>query len=171
MRTDVALRPIGDRLERQRHRPKSALGYAPDVRLKGFGNFRLDFLLYKLVGVDLGNLSDATLGTLELPPKIILPFLVMIVISLITRRNTEHALNRYYAKMKTPVTPDREQDEQEPGFRLRGPRGHGTEKAVSRHRLRIPEADSGRCRLDSCICVGACFAIIGAAVFAASLGQ
>jgi SSS family solute:Na+ symporter len=51
------------------------------------------------------------LSTLELPLKIVLPFAVMIVCSLITRRNDTASLDLYYAKMKTPVDPDASVDQ------------------------------------------------------------
>ena len=74
--------------------------YAPDVRLRGDGQLNLDFLLYKVVGLPMQNYSDALLKTLELPPKIIAPFLVMILLSLVTPKNSTAALDRYYAKKK-----------------------------------------------------------------------
>jgi SSS family solute:Na+ symporter len=86
------------------------LAYPEGVRLMGFGDFRPDFLLYQWAGVDLTQLSNSMLATLELPPKIISPFLVMIFISLVTPRNRTEALDRYYAKMNTPVDPDPEKD-------------------------------------------------------------
>ena len=86
------------------------LEYADDVRLRGFGNFQLDYLLYPLIGIDLTKRSDAELTTLSLPPKIVTPFLVIILFSLITPRNSKEGLDRYYAKMKTPVDPDPEAD-------------------------------------------------------------
>ena len=36
----------------------------------------------------------------------------MILVSLITRRNSKQGLDRYYSKMKTPVVPDPELDHQ-----------------------------------------------------------
>jgi hypothetical protein len=77
---------------------------------KATGNFRLDFLIYELFGMDLTTKTNATLDTLTLPPKIIMPFLVMVVVSLLTRKNSKETLDRYYAKMKTPVDPNREAD-------------------------------------------------------------
>ena len=41
-----------------------------------------------------------------------MPFLVMIIASLLTRKNSEEALDRYYAKMKTPVDPNPKADQQ-----------------------------------------------------------
>ena len=92
------------------NRVQTVLKYEEDVKLKGSGNFRLEFLLYQLVGIDLTKSTDATLATLELPPKIITPFLVMIFFSLITKPNSKQALDRYYSKMKTPALVDRQAD-------------------------------------------------------------
>ncbi|MCR9293611.1 MAG: hypothetical protein NXI32_12885, partial [bacterium] len=76
----------------------------------GQGSFNLDFLLYALAGFDLSIVSKATLETLRLPPRVLTPFLVFIVVSLMTRRGSQHVLDRYYAKMKTEVDPDPEID-------------------------------------------------------------
>ncbi len=109
--TDVLPQPVGEPRIVD-NTTEVTLRYPDDVRLRGFGNFQLDFLLYKWVGVPLQSMSDAALDTLSLPPKIITPFLVMILFSLITRRNSEEGLDRYYAKMKTPVDPDPQTDRQ-----------------------------------------------------------
>jgi SSS family solute:Na+ symporter len=77
------------------------------------GNFRPDFLLYDLLGVDLGKQDAAMLAAMELPPKIFLPFFIMIAASLLTRRNSAAALDRFYAKMHTEVQPDPERDREE----------------------------------------------------------
>jgi hypothetical protein len=77
------------------------------------GNFRPDFLLYDLLRVDLRKLNAAMLAAMELPPKIFLPFVVMIAVSLMTRRNSQAALDRFYAKMHTEVQPDPQRDREE----------------------------------------------------------
>ena len=76
--------------------------------LRGKGTFRLEFLIYDFLGVELKKLSDSMLATLELPIKIVLPFLVMVGVSLVTGRNSKESLDRYYCKMKTAVLPDPE---------------------------------------------------------------
>ena len=78
--------------------------------LRGKGTFRLEFLIYDFLGVELKKLSDSMLATLELPIKIVLPFLVMVSVSLVTGRNSKESLDRYYCKMKTAVLPDPEED-------------------------------------------------------------
>jgi hypothetical protein len=122
------------------------------------------------VGVELGTLNDATLGTLELFPKIVLPFLVMIFFSLFTRRNSQHALDCYYAKMKTPVNEDREQDHKD----LISARSDVA--AMERKKL-FPGTNFEFQRpspldvIGFIVCVCICFAIIGIAAFVAGLGS
>lgn len=77
---------------------------------EGVGAFNLDFLLYYWLGIDLSKASKATIETLRLPPRLLLPFLVLILASLVTRRESEEVLDRYYAKMRTVVDPDPEID-------------------------------------------------------------
>jgi SSS family solute:Na+ symporter len=81
--------------------------FKDDVTLRGRGSFNLDFLLYEqAMGLDLTKMDDPTLETLRLPTRLVLPFVVMILLSLITPANTKEALDRFYVKMKTPVDPD-----------------------------------------------------------------
>jgi len=80
--------------------------------LKGEGTFNADFLLYDMAGLELSEMSKGTLQTLRLPPRLITPFLVLILLSFLTPRNSKAGLDRYYAKMKTPVLADHEADRQ-----------------------------------------------------------
>ena len=66
----------------------------------------------KRAGIDLSVASKATLETLRLPSRLLTPFLVLIVLSHLTRREDQDVLDRYYAKMNTPVDPDPEADQQ-----------------------------------------------------------
>ncbi|MFP6899692.1 MAG: sodium:solute symporter family protein, partial [Opitutales bacterium] len=82
--------------------------------MRGEGTFRFDMLIYdKLLGIDLTKVSNAALKTLEFPFKIIAPFLVMIIASLLTKPNRKEALDRLYVRMKTPVGPDPEKRSEE----------------------------------------------------------
>jgi len=77
---------------------------------EGQGAFNLDFLLYYGMGFDLTTASKSTIETLRLPPRLLMPFLVLMLVSCFTRREKEEVLDRYYAKMRTPVDPDPETD-------------------------------------------------------------
>ncbi len=72
----------------------------------GQGSLNLDLWLYAAVGVDLSGASSATLQTLRLPGRVLLPFVVLIVLSLLTPRPPKEPVDRYFAKMNTPVDPD-----------------------------------------------------------------
>lgn len=98
--------PAGPPLHMDDHISQTVLAYPEGTRLRGNGSFRIDFLIYDWLGIDLKSKSNAALNTLELPPKIITPFLVMILVSWITRRPPAEVVDRYYAKMRTPVDPD-----------------------------------------------------------------
>lgn len=91
-------------------------------RFIGQGEFNLDFLLYPLVGIDLSSVSKATLETLRLPPRVLAPFLVLILASLVTSRNSSTVLDRYYVKMKTEVDPDPVKDRRQLEISYANPR-------------------------------------------------
>ncbi len=76
------------------------------------GRLNVGFLLYEAVGMNLEKMSDAMLETLRIPLRVFLPFLVLIVVSFFTPMNSKETLDRYYAKMKTPVREDPEEDRQ-----------------------------------------------------------
>ncbi len=110
---DVKPVPVGEPRQVDEHTTEVVMAYPPGTRLQGQGSFQLDFLLYGLLGMDLTTKSNATLETLELPTVIVAPFLVMVLLSLVTRPNEKQALDRLYVKMKTPVDPDPEADRRE----------------------------------------------------------
>jgi SSS family solute:Na+ symporter len=66
--------------------------------------------MYTLAGLDLSSASKATLETLRLPARLLTPFLVLMVLSYVTRREDKRVLDRYFAKMKTPVLADPDAD-------------------------------------------------------------
>lgn len=72
----------------------------------GSGSLNLDFVLYSGLGFDLSGVSKATLETLRLPARVLLPFLVLIGLSVLTPRDEQRMLDRYFAKMNTPVLAD-----------------------------------------------------------------
>jgi len=101
---------------------------------KGAGSLKIDFLLYGLMGVDLSNANKATLETLRLPTRLLLPFVVLFLLSLVTPRGSKPALDRYFAKMNTPVQPDPEADEEALELAFRDP-------AIAKQRKLFPNSD------------------------------
>ncbi len=144
--------------------------YDSSVRLQGTGQFRFDFILYKLFGMDLGEYSDSTLNTLELPPKIIVPFLVMILVSLFTPPNSKAALDRYYVKMKTPVLSDRQQDAVELERSYRKPDRFNDRKLWPNSNLEFQKPTRADV-VGFALSFAACFGIIALAVWVTRIGS
>ena len=137
--------------------------------LKGSGEFRLDFLIYDFIGLDLKHRSDSMLATMELPTKIVLPFIVMIAASLVSTRNSKDALDRYYSKMKTPVEVDPEKDKLAIEKMVADAEGREARKLIPGSDLEIEKPKL----LDILGFVGTfalCFLIIGLAIWMAGLG-
>ncbi len=139
-------------------------------RFIGRGDFNLDFLLYPLLGIDLSTVSKATLETLRLPPRVLTPFLVLILTSLVTPRNSSATLDRYYAKMKTEVDPDPAEDRRQLETSYANPRRFEEQRM-------FPGSDWEMLRPRSKDVIGVlisivvCGMIIGLVVFLAGIGK
>jgi SSS family solute:Na+ symporter len=160
--------PVGEPTQISDTTQRVVKRYDAEARLKGTGQLRLDFLPYRWLGVPLGELSDTTLATLDLPPKILAPFLVMIVASLMTRRNSEAALDRYYVKMKTPVRGSVDVDAAELALSYENPHRFDDRKLWPRSNWEFQRPTRADV-VGFVLCVAACFAIIGGAVWIAQL--
>lgn len=135
----------------------------------GRGDFNLDFLLYPLVGIDLSSVSKATLETLRLPPRVLTPFLVLILASLVTPRNSSMVLDRYYVKMKTVVDPDPVKDREQLEISYADPRrfeGQRMFPGTDWEMLRPRAKDI----LGVVLSIVVCGLIIGLVVFLAGIG-
>jgi len=137
---------------------------------RGEGAFQIDFLVYPLLGIDLSTASKATLETLRLPLRLVAPFVVLIVVSLFTPRQATGPLNRYYAKMRTPVNPDAEEDRRQLARSLADPSSTegrrlfpGTDWEFSRPRPKDV--------LGFLAAVAVCFLILGLLVLLAGIGR
>ena len=137
---------------------------------RGEGTFRFDMIIYdKILGFDLTKVRNAALSTLDLPFKIIAPFLVMILVSLFTQPNSKKALDRLYVKMKTPVDPDPERDEAEMDVSYARPDRFDDRKLFPGSQLEFQRPT----KMDIwgfIGCFAICFAIIGLVLWVAKIG-
>ncbi|MFN3191305.1 MAG: sodium:solute symporter [Aureliella sp.] len=136
---------------------------------RGTGNLKIDFAVYAFLGFELEDASKATLETLRLPTRVLAPFLVLVVVSLITPRNSTKALDRYYAKMHTEVDPDPEAD------RLKLQQAYLNPRQYESQRL-LPGSDLELMRpgfkdvFGFAVSVGVCALIVGLLILVASIG-
>ncbi len=143
--------------------------YDDSVRLMGTGNFRCDFLFYHLLGLDLSAYSDSVLKTLDLPLKVVLPFLVMVLTSWMTRPNSKAALDRYYVKMKTPAQSDRVEDAAQMELSYEQPDRFDDRKLWPQSQFEF-QRPTKMDVVGFVLCLFACFAIIALAVFVTGIG-
>ncbi len=133
------------------------------------GRFKVDFLVYRAFGIDLTTLSDATLTTLRLPTRIVLPFLVMILFSFVTPKNSQQGLDRYYTKMKTPVDPNPEEDKRQLELSIADPRRFDSKRLLPWTQLEIQKPTLADV-VGFVVCFIICFLFIGVAMWVASIG-
>ena len=75
---------------------------ASSTKMEGQGMFRFQIWLIGLTGIDLTTFSSAGLSALSFLFDIIFPFVVLFVVSLITKPNSERVLREFYARVHTP---------------------------------------------------------------------
>ncbi len=117
----------GERFEKVFNIPKRSVFWTQDLEMdsqgkvigKGFVNVEL-IVLDKL-GFDLQSNAYALNETIRYIIRILFPFLVLILVSKLTKPEGKERLDRFYAKMKTPAHDDREQDEIEIRLSMENP--------------------------------------------------
>jgi Na+/proline symporter len=121
---------IGRQFEQTYTFPKRSIFWTQGIkadrqgRLYGSGRFSIELWIVEKLGVNLQKNPYALNETLRIGFRTLLPFVIMIVVSLITRPDATDVLNRFYAKMRTPVIPNSELDAQEVELSLQNPRRH-----------------------------------------------
>ena len=143
--------------------------YRYDCPLRGSGRLRLDMLIMDRLGLGLESMSGAAIRTLDLPFATVVPFIVMILVSLLTKPNRKEVLDRLYVKMKTPVVSDPIQDEAEIQKSYAEPSRFDQRKLFPGTSLEFQRpgiVDIG----GFVICFVMCFAIIGLVLLVAQIG-
>ncbi|HEY3875647.1 MAG TPA: sodium:solute symporter family protein [Candidatus Kapabacteria bacterium] len=93
----------------------------PRSPLIGSGMFRFQLWIVGLTGLDLRNYSKAGLSTLSFLFDIIVPFVILFLVSFITKPNSKRVLDEFYARVHTPSLADPEQDKIEVQKRIDHP--------------------------------------------------
>jgi SSS family solute:Na+ symporter len=82
----------------------------PNSPLEGKGIFRVQLYFISLMGFDLTHLTKAKLATLSNIFDIIFPFIILFLVSMMTKLNSEKVLREFYACVHTPAIADQEED-------------------------------------------------------------
>ena len=169
-----SVKPIGDEKLKEIDRRKVPGGeevvYEYDCELKGSGRLRLDMLIIDKLGLNLASMDKAAIKTLDLPFATVVPFIVMILASLVTKPNSKEALDRLYVKMKTPVDPDPAGDRAEMEKSYAQPDRFNERKLFPGSSLEFQRPTA----LDFwgfIVCFAICFGIIGLAILVSGIGS
>ncbi len=77
---------------------------------EGLGRFNDEIYLLHCAGIDVAGFSAAGLSTARYLVDSFLPLLMLVLLSYVTRPTDPALVNRFYARMKTPVAPDPAED-------------------------------------------------------------
>ena len=168
-----SVKPDGEEKLREIERRKVPDGeevvYEYDCDLVASGRLRLDMLIIDKLGVNLASMNKAAIKTLDLPFATVVPFLVMIIASLLTKPNSKEALDRLYVKMKTPVDSDPANDRAQMERSYAQPDRFDDRKLFQNSNLEFQRPTP----LDFWGFIGCfviCFAIIGLAILVSRIG-
>ncbi len=87
----------------------------------GKGNFRFQLWIVSAIGIDLTGFTKAGLDTASFAVDIFLPFLLLFIISLLTKPNSEQTLREFYGRIHTPAVADKDLDALEVQKRIDDP--------------------------------------------------
>jgi len=116
----------GQVIKRTIHPPRKSVFWSKDIKavngqVKGQGLLYVEMVLVDQF-VDLGSLPYALVETIRTLIRLLLPFTVIIGVSLMTRPDDRERLDRFYVKMRTPVQVDRALDKTELANSLANPK-------------------------------------------------
>ena len=112
----------GELISRKLDLPPAAIFFEDKVRIdpddprfaeRGIGKFRVPVWMLSQLGVDFSTSSRGTLQAIVFISDALLPFIILLLVSLITPGVSERALDRFYARVHTPVHADPETDRRE----------------------------------------------------------
>jgi SSS family solute:Na+ symporter len=85
----------------------------PEGNSYGSGMLSLELVLLDNMGFDLQKNPYALNETIRILIRTLTPFVMLIAVSFLTRRNDKNRLDRFYVKMKTKVHPNPQKDAQQ----------------------------------------------------------
>ena len=111
----------GQRFTKKYKQPEKSIFWPQGIvitdngQMIGKGMLNVDLLALQLLGFNMQNNKYAVNETLRVIIRLLFPFLLVILISYLTRHTKKESenLDFFYAKMKTPVTGNKEIDERE----------------------------------------------------------
>lgn len=166
---------LGERFDKETVLPAKSIFWTKGIkrdeagRPYGSGMLSLELVALEALGVDLSRHAYAGNETLRVLIRVLVPFLLMIGVSLLTRPDDAARLDRFYVKMKTVVVEDRQEDARNLQLSYANPRRFDDRKLFPRSNWEFDKWD----RVDAVgfgLAVLCIFAVLGLLKFLISLG-
>jgi SSS family solute:Na+ symporter len=119
----MGLRPVaievGEKFTKTYQLPPRSIFWTQGVRqnadrqLEGHGQLNLMLVMIDRMGWDLSRNPHALNETIRALLRVVTPFVILILLGYIAKPDDKQALDRFYARMKTPVLVDRKADQKE----------------------------------------------------------
>ncbi|NIA17142.1 MAG: hypothetical protein GWO86_02220 [Planctomycetes bacterium] len=107
---------VGQEYEKEYTTPAKAIFWTQGLktdkngRVAGAGMLSLEMVLLDYIGIDMTNNPKALNETIRISIRTVAPFLILVIVSLLTKPEDRERLNGFFAKMKTPVCADKDKD-------------------------------------------------------------
>ncbi|TFG50993.1 MAG: sodium:solute symporter family protein, partial [Candidatus Brocadiia bacterium] len=110
---------FGESFEKNYKLPRKAIFWTMGIKLDsdgksyGSGMLNTELVVLEKLGFNLQNNAYAMNETIRILMRTIVPFLIMIIISLLMKTENNGRIDRFFAKMKTPVDIDPREDDKQ----------------------------------------------------------
>jgi SSS family solute:Na+ symporter len=107
---------VGETFQKSFKTPRESIFWTHGLKMNesgslvGSGRLNPELWLLDQIGFDLAKNPYALNESIRMSVRTVLPFLILMIVSLCTKPMEKMWLDRFYVKMKTPVHDDREQD-------------------------------------------------------------
>ncbi len=109
---------VGQKFDKKYIMPQKSIFWTHDVklndkeRLQGKGMLSLELVLLDMIGVDLTKNTYALNETIRILVRTFTPFFILIVVSSFTPADDKNRLDRFFARLHTPVGKDKNSDDE-----------------------------------------------------------
>ncbi len=110
---------VGEKFSKKYNMPQKSIFWTQGLKLnnkgqlQGSGMLSLELVIVDLMGFDLSQNPSALNETIRIIIRTLIPFLVLIIFSWLTRPDDKTRLDRFFVKMKTPTARDKSLDARE----------------------------------------------------------
>ncbi len=137
---------------------------------QGYGVLNLELLLIDRLGGNLSANPYALNETIRIAIRTIVPFIVLVIVSFLTKRDDKNMLDRFFVKMKTRVIKDRDADAKELELSYADPDRFNDRKLFPNSDWEFDKWDKEDI-IGFAISITGVFAVIGLLVFLVTIGK